>query len=98
VWTSYAQARAANAGAFASAADFARDDVITHASALTGVPVRVASGLSDPFHPGVLALARALPRSAVVEFTPGCHDGAFFASQQHASLAFLGGHLASAGA
>jgi len=93
IWTSYAQARAANPGAFASAQDFAADDVIAHASALTGIPVRIASGNDDPFHPGVVALARALPNSAVVEFTGGCHDTAFFASQQHQSLAFLGEHL-----
>jgi pimeloyl-ACP methyl ester carboxylesterase len=93
VWTTYAQARAANPGAFASAADFANDDVITHASALTGLPVRIASGANDPFHPGVLALARTLPKSAVVDITEGCHDDSFFASQQHASLAFLGAHL-----
>jgi pimeloyl-ACP methyl ester carboxylesterase len=94
VWTTYAQARAANPGAFASAADFASDDVVTHASALAGIPVRIASGTDDPFHPGVLALERALPKSAIVEITSGCHDGAFFGSQQHASLAFLGEHLA----
>jgi pimeloyl-ACP methyl ester carboxylesterase len=29
VWTTYAEARAANAGAFASAADFASDDIVT---------------------------------------------------------------------
>ena len=93
VWTSYPQARAANAGAFASAADFATDDVITHAGALAGMPVRIASGNDDPFHPGVVALARRLPTSALVEFTAGCHDDTFFASQQHQSLAFLGSHL-----
>ena len=74
VWTNYSQARAANAGAFASAQDFASDDVITHASALAGIPVRIASGTDDPFHPGVVALAQALPKQAVVEFTAGCHD------------------------
>ncbi|MGO9902797.1 MAG: alpha/beta hydrolase [Solirubrobacteraceae bacterium] len=93
VWTTYAQARAANPGAFASAADFANDDVITHASALVGLPVRIASGTDDPFHPGVLALAKALPKSAIVDISQGCHDGSFFASQQHASLNFLGTHL-----
>lgn len=95
VWTTYPQARAVNAGAFASAQDFAQDDVITHAAALAGTPVRVASGTDDPFHPGVLALVKVLPRSAVVELTAGCHDDFFFASQQHASLAFLGAHLAA---
>jgi pimeloyl-ACP methyl ester carboxylesterase len=93
VWTTYTDARAANAGAFASAADFASDNVIDHASALSGLPVRIASGTQDPFHPGVVALANAVPRSVTVEITAGCHDGAFFASQQHASLAFLGAHL-----
>jgi pimeloyl-ACP methyl ester carboxylesterase len=93
IWTTYADARAANAGAFASAVAFASDDVITGASALTGKPVRVASGTGDPFHPGVLALRHALPRSAIVEITAGCHDDAFFMSQQHASLEFLGEHV-----
>lgn len=93
VWTNYSQARAANTGAFASAQDFASDDVITHASALAGIPVRIASGTDDPFHPGVVALAQALPKQAVVEFTAGCHDTAFFGSQQHQALAFLGDHL-----
>jgi S-formylglutathione hydrolase FrmB len=93
VWTSYAQARAANPGAFDSASDFASDDVIAHASALDRMPLRIASGNDDPFHPGVVALARRLPSSAIVEFSAGCHDGAFFASQQHQALAFLGSQL-----
>jgi S-formylglutathione hydrolase FrmB len=93
VWTTYAQAHAANAGAYASASDFVEDDVITHAPALAAMPVRVASGVDDPFHPGVLALVKALPASAVVEISKGCHDGAFFASQQPASLDFLAKQL-----
>jgi enterochelin esterase-like enzyme len=94
VWTNYAEARGANPGAYASAADFAADDVVTHAAALAAVPVRVASGLQDPFHPGVAALARALPASATVVITEGCHDGSFFASQTPAALAFLAAHIA----
>ena len=49
IWTSYAQARAANAGAYASAAGFAAGDAVTHAAALARVPVRVAAGYGDPF-------------------------------------------------
>lgn len=94
IWTSYAQARAVNAGAYASAADFAADDAVTHASALAGKPVRIASGYDDPFHPGVRALAGVLPKGAVVEFGKGCHDGQFFAEQEPSSLSFLGAHLA----
>jgi pimeloyl-ACP methyl ester carboxylesterase len=93
VWTSYEQARSANAGAYASAEDFAADDVVTHASALDGVFVRVASGVSDPFHPGVEALVAMLPPGAAVEISQGCHTGPFFASQEAPSLTFLGTHL-----
>jgi S-formylglutathione hydrolase FrmB len=100
VWTSYAQARAANAGAYASAADFAADDVVTHATALARVPVRVASGFSDPFYPGVQAFARALPKEpgghpATLAFANGCHTGPFFTAQEPPSLAFLARHLAA---
>jgi enterochelin esterase-like enzyme len=94
IWTSYAQARAANAGAYASAADFAADDAVAHAAALARVPVRVAAGYSDPFYPGVRALAGALPEGAIVDFASGCHDGSFFTAQEPPSLAFLARHLA----
>jgi pimeloyl-ACP methyl ester carboxylesterase len=90
IWTSYAQARAVNAGAYASAAAFASADAVTHASALAGVAVRVASGADDPFRPGV----EALPPGAVVDISPGCHSGSFFAQQEPTSLAFLGSHIA----
>jgi enterochelin esterase-like enzyme len=93
IWTSYAQAKAANAGAYASAADFAADDAVTHAAALARLPVRVAAGYADPFYPGVRALASALPKGAVVDFGNGCHDGSFFTAQEPPSLAFLARHL-----
>jgi S-formylglutathione hydrolase FrmB len=98
IWTSYPQARAANAGAYASAADFAADDVVTHAAALARLPVRVASGFADPFYPGAQAFARALPSDpggapAVLAFARGCHTGPFFTAQEPPSLAFLARHL-----
>jgi enterochelin esterase-like enzyme len=93
IWTSYAQARSANAGAYASAAAFAANDAVTHAAALARLPVRVASGYNDPFYPGVQALARALPAGAVVDFGKGCHTGPFFVEQEPPSLAFLADHL-----
>ena len=58
IWTSYSQANGANSGAYASAGDFAADDAVTHADALAGIPVWVASGYSDPFRPGVESLAK----------------------------------------
>jgi S-formylglutathione hydrolase FrmB len=93
IWTSYAQAHAANPGAYASPAAFTADDAVTHAAALARTPVRIAAGYDDPFYPGVQALARALPAGAVVDFGKGCHTGPFFAEQQPPSLAFLASHL-----
>jgi len=93
IWASYGQANTANSGAYASAADFASADAVSHAGALAGIPVRVASGYSDPFHPGVEAPAKALPRGSVVDFSSGCHTGAFFVAQEPPSLAFLARHL-----
>ncbi len=83
---------AANAGAYASAAAFTAADVVTHAAALDGVPVRVACGLRDPFRPGAQAFAQAA-RGAVVDISQGCHSGPFFTAQEPPSLAFLARHL-----
>jgi enterochelin esterase-like enzyme len=94
IWTSYDQARSANAGAYASAEAFAASDVVTHAGALAGLPVRVAAGHDDPFYPGVRSLAKALPPAADVVLAKGCHDGPFFASQEPPSLSFLAARLA----
>jgi pimeloyl-ACP methyl ester carboxylesterase len=94
IWTSYAQARAANAGAYDSPAAFAANDAVTQAGSLAGVRIRVAAGYGDPFYPGVQALAAALPAGSVVDFGKGCHDGSFFAGQEPASLRFLARNLA----
>jgi pimeloyl-ACP methyl ester carboxylesterase len=93
IWTSYGEAQAANPGAYASAADFATNNAVSHTAALSGTPVRVASGNDDPFHPGVLALAQNLPRTSTVVLSQGCHTGPFFNSQEPPSLQFLGEHL-----
>ena len=92
IWTSYAQARAANAGAYASAADFAADDAVTHAAALAGVPVRVAVRLRPTRStPASRPSPARCPRTpaARVTFANGCHDGPFFTAQEPPSLAFL---------
>lgn len=93
VWTTYEQAHAVDAGAFYSAETFAMGDVISHASALTNVPVRVASGDDDPFHPGVEKLASALPVDSIDVFSGGCHTDSFFLEQEPPSLAFLSDYL-----
>jgi enterochelin esterase-like enzyme len=89
IWTSYEQARGANAGAFASAAAFEAGDVIAHAASLKGSAVRIASGTDDPFHPGVEKLASVLAHSSTVVFSSGCHTDSFFYAQEPPSLHFL---------
>lgn len=94
IWTSYVEAAHVNPAAYASAAAFARADVITHAKALRSTPVRIASGSDDPFHAGVVELIRKLDGRATVDLSSGCHDTSYFASQQQQSLQFVGRHLA----
>lgn len=94
VWTSYPQAHGANAGAFASPASFAAGDVIAHAGSLRTIPVRVASGVDDPFNPGVKELLKVLPVDGVTVLSAGCHTDPFFLEQEPPSLAFLARHLA----
>jgi hypothetical protein len=43
----------------------------------------------------VEALAAALPRSAVIDFSTGCHTGPFFTAQEPPSLEFLAAHLSA---
>jgi len=89
IWTSYEEANAANQGAFASATAFNDGDVITHAQNLRGVSVRVASGVDDPFHGGVVSFAKALPDRSTVIFSSGCHDNAYFLAEEPQSVEFL---------
>ena len=93
IWTSYDEARGANAGAYTNRAEFDRFNVVTHAAALAALPLRVASGDSDPFHPGVLALARRLSPHAHVVFESGCHTPPFFDAQVPLALRFLAEQL-----
>jgi len=94
VWTTYSEARGANPGAFSSGADFTANNVITHASRLSSTPVRVDSGVDDPFAPGVRALAAVLPRGSAVEISKGCHDTDFMRSVEPDAFHFLAAHLA----
>ena len=95
IWTTYRQARSANPGAYATAADFAADDAVTHASSLSHTAVRIAVGDDDPFYPGVIDLSRTLPPQAIVEHSRGCHTSPFFRAQQPLSLQFLNQHLST---
>ncbi len=98
IFSSYADARAADRGAFDSQRDFARNNVFAGLGALRRVPAWVDCGSSDPF-----AAITAQFRSRLEQLTghpapggiePGCHDSAFWARGLPAELQFLGRHLA----
>jgi len=62
IWTSYAQARGANADRVRLRPRILPSTTaVTHTGALTGIPVRVASGGLGPFPPRSGALARPCP-------------------------------------
>jgi pimeloyl-ACP methyl ester carboxylesterase len=94
IWTSWNEAHGANPGAFTDPAEFAAYDAVTHATMLGDLPIRVAVGASDPFLPGVRAFIDELPAGDIAVISGGCHSGAFFTSQEPATMAFLSRHLA----
>ena len=94
IFATYPDARAANAAAFDSPADFARNDIFARLGALRRVPVLVSCGQDDPFQPET---ARVRARLAVLTgrpvpggIMPGCHDGAFWGRTMPGALTFLG--------
>ncbi|MDQ1646312.1 MAG: hypothetical protein QOJ50_2496 [Cryptosporangiaceae bacterium] len=64
-------------GAFDSAADFARHDVLSRASALRGQQVRIWCGASDPLRYAARQLADRVP-TATLRISEGCHDPVFW--------------------
>jgi S-formylglutathione hydrolase FrmB len=88
IWQSYADSRNANPDAFDSLADWRTHNVVAHLGALSGIPVRVACGLSDPFLPASRQLATLLPPGDVL-LAPGAHDDTFWKAHGPAMIAFL---------
>jgi hypothetical protein len=94
IWTTYDQARDANPNAFASRRTFEKYNVISHAEALTGLPLRVAVGIDDPFLPGVKTFVKAVTHPEKVVFASGCHTDSFFLAQEPPSIQFLSRYVA----
>jgi pimeloyl-ACP methyl ester carboxylesterase len=94
VFATYDDARAANPGAFDSAADFTRNNVVAGLPILRRVPAFVACGTDDPFQPEVVLVRSRL--SALTHhpvpggIMPGCHDSSFWARHWPAALEFVG--------
>jgi len=80
-------------GAFDGAADYARNDVYAGRPRLSGVPVRVAIGTSDPFYVAAKAFVAGLTPRPATDFSIGGHTLAFWRHSAPAQLRFLGRHL-----
>ena len=96
IFATYPDARAANAAAFDSPAEFARNDVFTGLGALRRVPTLISCGQDDPFQSETVRVRGKL--SALTGqrvpggIMPGCHDGAFWGRTMPGALSFLGQH------
>ena len=97
VFATYQDARAANAAAFDSPANFARNNVLSGLDALRHVPAYVACGTDDPFKPEttlVRARLAALTRRPVPGgIMAGCHDSAFWGRHWPTALELMGARL-----
>ncbi|GAA4248935.1 alpha/beta hydrolase-fold protein [Dactylosporangium darangshiense] len=78
IFRDYADAERVNAGAFDSAAEWARYDVTGRAAEFAGLRFRVDIGAADPFAPAVRRLRDRLPDPSVVTLSTGCHDGRYW--------------------
>jgi hypothetical protein len=98
IFATYPDARAANAAAFDSAAEFARNDVFTGLGALRRVPALISCGQDDPFQPETVRVRERLSaltgQRVAGGIMPGCHDGAFWGRTMPGALTFLGQHRA----
>ena len=82
------------AGAFDSPADFARGDIFARTGQLSGIPLRLSCGRTDPFAGANHALAAALP-AAEHSFPRGGHTVGCWNTMRPADMAFLGRHLSA---
>jgi S-formylglutathione hydrolase FrmB len=76
-------------GAFDDTADFAAHDVFAGREKLTGIPVRIACGESDPFYPAVRQFVPGVPELAGTDFRAGGHTAALWRSTATGQLRFL---------
>ena len=90
IFQSYDEMRAGPGDAFDSAEDFATHDVITGATRLADVPVRVDCGTADPFYENDRAFVAALPTPPEGSWFRGCHYGDSWRVVAPAQIAFLG--------
>jgi predicted esterase len=82
-------------GAFDSAEDHERHSGFELRPALSQIPLRIDIGESDPFASATRSFISGLETTPEGGFSPGGHDGAFWAAHLHDELVWLGKHLAA---
>ncbi len=76
-------------GSFDDAADLAAVTAFGRQDELTGIPVRIDCGTSDPFYDATRAYVAGFPHRPVCTFTAGAHDVGYWRSRAPAQLRFL---------
>jgi S-formylglutathione hydrolase FrmB len=89
----FPSASATSPGSFDGAADYQRNDVYAHESALAPLVVRVDCGTHDPFLPAVKTFASRLPSPNPGSFTNGYHDAPYWRSVAPAQVATVAAAL-----
>ncbi|RMI28396.1 alpha/beta hydrolase-fold protein [Nocardia stercoris] len=89
LWHSFGESAA---GAFDDADDFAAHTVFGREAALSGIPVRIDCGTSDPFYNATLDFVGGLSPAPAGEFPDGGHNADFWRSMAPAQLQFIGSH------
>jgi len=80
-------------GAFDNADDYRRNDVFGEPARLSGIPLRIDCGRSDPFYAATRAFVARLRPRPEASFGPGAHDPTYWRRVAPAELGFLGRHL-----
>ncbi|MBV9098911.1 MAG: hypothetical protein JO079_12735 [Frankiaceae bacterium] len=70
--------------------------MIANCARLSGIPLRIAIGTSDPFYATTRMFASELTPPPVTDFSLGGHDVAFWRHSAPQQIAFLGAHLSGA--
>lgn len=88
LWTSPATAP----GAFDGASDYRANDVFAASRRLTGTPIRIVCGTSDPFIAANRAYVARRPKTAHV-FDAGGHNGTYWRSHVPGQVRFIAAQL-----
>jgi S-formylglutathione hydrolase FrmB len=89
IFQSYAEENHAIGDGFDNARQFARYDVIAHASRLANLPLIMRAGYDDPFLTNIKAFAKHVRHADVRYVEHGCHDDGFWRASAREIFTFV---------